>query len=61
MEVPLWCSQLSISHCHSYGTGCDCDMGLIPGLGTSTCLGCSLGKTNKQTNKQTNKTTREKR
>ena len=38
--VPLWCSGLRIQHCHCSGSGHCCDLGLIPGLGTSTCHRC---------------------
>ena len=34
LGVPLWCSGLSIRHCHCYSVGS------IPGLGTSTCSRC---------------------
>ena len=36
-EFPWWLSGLRIQRCHSCGSGYNCGMGLIPGLGTSTC------------------------
>ena len=71
MEVPLWPSRLKIHHCCSCGTGHNCSMGLIPGLGTSTYYRHTHPptktptKTEKtkltnqtKTNKQTNKTSK---
>ena len=37
VRVPWWLSRLRFQCCHSCGLGCCCSMGLIPGLGTSTC------------------------
>ena len=50
--VPWWLSGLRILHCHCHGSGHCRAKGWIPGLGTSTCHGCSLQKKNKQTNKK---------
>ena len=44
LEFPLWCSGLRIWHCHCSGLDCCCGAGLIPGLGISTCRGCSQKK-----------------
>ena len=38
--VLLWYSGLRIWYGHCSGSGCCCDVGLIPGLGTSACHGC---------------------
>ena len=40
MKVPLWPSGFRIWCCHRCAIGCTCGVGLIPGLGTSTCCGC---------------------
>lgn len=37
--VPLWHIQLRICHCHCSSLRCCCGISLIPGWGTSTCLG----------------------
>ena len=42
--VPLWCSGLRIWRCQSSGSGCCCDVGLSPGLRSSTCSGCGQKK-----------------
>ena len=39
--VPQWLSGLGIMHCHCCGSGNCYGEGLIPGLGTCTCYGCS--------------------
>ena len=44
----LWCSGLRIQHCHCSGVGHCHGMGLIPGLGTSTCYRCGKKKLKKR-------------
>lgn len=39
--VPLGHSRLKIWGCHSCGTGFSFGVSLIPGLGITTCCGCS--------------------
>ena len=46
VRVPLWCSGLRISRCHSNGSGHCWATGLIPGPGTSTC--CWHGQKKKE-------------
>ena len=41
---PLWCSRLRIWHCHCNDSDHRRGAGSIPGLGTSTCQGCSPKK-----------------
>ena len=36
----MWHSRLRVWHCHCSSSGHCCDVGLIPGLGTSACCGC---------------------
>ena len=45
--VPLGHNGLRTLHCHCSGSGRCCGSGLIPGLGTSTCCGCSKKKKKK--------------
>ena len=45
--VPLWGSWLRVQRCHCSGLGRCCGVGSIPGLETSTCLGCSQIKKKK--------------
>ena len=40
-RVLVWHSRLKIWCCHCMGLGHCCGTGLIPGLGTSECSGCS--------------------
>ena len=35
---------IRIWHCHSCGAGCNCGVGLIPGLGTSPAADVAKGK-----------------
>ena len=54
-EVLLWYSELRIWHCCSCSTDCTCGMGLLPGLGNSTCHRCGSQKKHQKklkTNKQ---------
>ena len=44
LGVPLWHSKLSIWCCHCRGSGHCCDVGSIPGPGTSTCPRCGQKK-----------------
>ena len=46
--VPWWPSGLRIQHCHCSGSGHCCVLGVIPGLGTLTCCGCSQKKKKKK-------------
>uniref|UniRef100_A0A8D1NRS6 Epidermal growth factor receptor pathway substrate 15 n=1 Tax=Sus scrofa TaxID=9823 RepID=A0A8D1NRS6_PIG len=39
LGVPWWLSRLRIWHCHCGGSSHCCGVGLIPGPGTSACLG----------------------
>ena len=44
MGVLLWHSGLRVWHYYCSSSGHCCDVGLIPGLGTSTCHGHSQKK-----------------
>ena len=46
LGVLLWHSGLRIQCCHCSSWGCCCGACLIPGLGTSSCPGCSQNKQN---------------
>ena len=39
MGTPLWCNGLRVWYCYCSSPSCCCLVGLIPGLGTSMCLG----------------------
>ena len=45
--VPWWLSGLRTWHCHCCSSGYCCDMGSVPGLGTSTCCRCNQKIDNK--------------
>ena len=53
-RVPLWCSKLRIWCCHCSGLGHHYGLGLLPGLGTSTCHRCSQKKKKKERTKEMN-------
>ena len=44
MEIPLWHSALSIWYCCSCGSGCNCGVSSVPGLGSSSCHWCGQKK-----------------
>lgn len=43
MGVLLWCSRFRVQHCHCSGLGRCYGLGLIPDLGTSSCMGVARG------------------
>ena len=45
LGTPLWCNGLGIWQCHCNDGGQCCDVGLIPGPGTSPCIECAKTKT----------------
>ena len=52
-EGSLMAQQVKIWHYYCCSSGCNCGAGLIPGLVTSTCHGCSQKQNRTKQNKKT--------
>ena len=58
-EIPWWLSGLGIRCVHCYGLGCCYAVGLIPGLGNSSCFRCSQERKRERERKEGRKEEKE--